>query len=313
LCLIDFEELDPLRLVGDSDERFRVHEGNDSIPTRLAQRLKGQIKLEKRLVAVRELSDRRYRLTFVQPAGQTVTKVVDHVVFALPFSTLRQVDLKITLPEDKREVIRLLGYGTNAKVLSGFSARVWQEQESTGFTTTDNGLQFLWDETDNQPGRSGVLTRFVGGDTGVDIGLHSAEEQAQDALPLIDEIFPGAEAAYIPDSAVRMHWPSSPLFQGSYTCYRRGQTSFFGIEGRQEGNLYFCGEHTSEAFQGFMEGGAETGARAAAEILNDLGIGQPDGLRRMSALMQQVVKLAPPRGNQLRRLRRGRRPGFVRR
>ena len=47
--------------------------------------------------------------------------------------------------------------------------------------------------------------------------------------------------------------------------------AFWAREGVREGNVHFCGEHTSLDFQGWMEGGAETGALAAAEILDDLG------------------------------------------
>lgn len=67
-----------------------------------------------------------------------------------------------------------------------------------------------------------------------------------------------------------MHWPSYEHTLGSYTCYRPGQWSFWGQEGVREGNLHFCGEHTSADFQGWMEGGAETGALVAAEILENL-------------------------------------------
>lgn len=37
------------------------------------------------------------------------------------------------------------------------------------------------------------------------------------------------------------------------------------------GNLYFAGEHCSTDFQGFMNGGAETGRRAAQVLLVALG------------------------------------------
>jgi monoamine oxidase len=40
--------------------------------------------------------------------------------------------------------------------------------------------------------------------------------------------------------------------------------------GVPQGNIYFAGEHCSTSFQGFMEGGASEGARAANEILADL-------------------------------------------
>jgi monoamine oxidase len=68
-----------------------------------------------------------------------------------------------------------------------------------------------------------------------------------------------------------MHWPSYEFTEGSYTCYLPGQWSFWGHEGEREGNVHFCGEHTSADFQGWMEGGAETGAFAAKEVLDDLG------------------------------------------
>jgi monoamine oxidase len=46
----------------------------------------------------------------------------------------------------------------------------------------------------------------------------------------------------------------------------------YGVEGERVGNLFFAGEHTSLEAQGYMEGGCETGQRAAAEILQDLGL-----------------------------------------
>ena len=43
-----------------------------------------------------------------------------------------------------------------------------------------------------------------------------------------------------------------------------------GYEGVRQGNVHFAGEHTSVDFQGWMEGGAITGVRAANEVLADL-------------------------------------------
>ena len=58
---------------------------------------------------------------------------------------------------------------------------------------------------------------------------------------------------------------------GSYSCWMPGQyTKFGGSEGLRQGNCHFAGEHCSQGFQGFMEGGATEGARAAQEIIDDL-------------------------------------------
>ena len=70
-----------------------------------------------------------------------------------------------------------------------------------------------------------------------------------------------------------MSYPTGdPYLLGSYACWRVGQyTQFGGYEGVRQGPIYFAGEHCSVEFQGFMEGGAREGARAAREIVQDLG------------------------------------------
>jgi monoamine oxidase len=43
------------------------------------------------------------------------------------------------------------------------------------------------------------------------------------------------------------------------------------VEGEPEGNCHFAGEHTSIDFQGYLNGGVETGERAADEVITALG------------------------------------------
>lgn len=270
LYLIDYENSDPFRVFGDSDERFHLRGGNDLLIQGLEAALdEGQIERDAKLVAVREASG-AYQLV-IEQYGRTREQQFDVVVFALPFSLLREVQLDVTLSDAKREVIANLGYGTNAKIIGGFSERVWLTQhDRSGSVITDNGLQTTWDSSRGQIGAHGILTDFVGGKRGLALSAGSPEEQYRSILPLIDQIFPGASAHYLRNSALRMHWPSVPYNRGSYACYRVGQARFSGIEGQAEGNLHFCGEHTSIEFQGYMEGACETGARAAQEILASL-------------------------------------------
>jgi monoamine oxidase len=59
----------------------------------------------------------------------------------------------------------------------------------------------------------------------------------------------------------------SALFGASYSFYKVGQyTSFGGYERVRQGGVLFCGEHTSVDFQGFMEGAASEGQRAASQL-----------------------------------------------
>jgi monoamine oxidase len=263
-----------LALFGDSDERFHSKGGNDLFTQRLAERLEpGQIQLEHKLVALSELSDQRYRLTFDTPSGTKEVKA-DHVVLAIPFTLLRRIPLDVELPDVKKKAIQELGYGTNAKLMVGFSSRPWREEpyRSEGSTYSDVGYDQTWETSRLQPGPSGILTQFVGGQKGLDIGSGTPAQQAETFLGQFDRVISGAKAA-ANGCVARMHWPTYPLTLGSYASYKVGQyTTIAGAEIERVGNLHFCGEHTSLDAQGYMEGAALTGAMAADEVAGDLGI-----------------------------------------
>jgi monoamine oxidase len=287
LYLIDYEAPDPFRIYGDSDEKFHVHAGSQAIPDGLAARISDRIELEHVLTALAlegEMDDTRYRLTF-EVGDETVEVRARHVVLALPFTALRRVDLTAAgLPAEKIQVIAELGYGTNSKLMLGFATRHWQGMDSNGGVFTNVAdVQATWDTSRGQAGTTGILTNFVGGQRGVAIGEGETEARALEVVDSLRLVFPGIAKEYRANSAVRMHWPSAPHHLGSYACYKPGQWAFYGTEGARVGNLHFCGEHTSLDFQGYMEGGAETGALVALEILEDLGLPPPAQLRRLLA------------------------------
>jgi monoamine oxidase len=89
-------------------------------------------------------------------------------------------------------------------------------------------------------------------------------------LAQLEPVLPGITSHWNGRAMVDF-WPDEEWTRGSYSYWKVGQyTSFAGIEGRQEGNAYFCGEHTSIDFQGYLNGAVETGERVAAEVIADL-------------------------------------------
>ena len=64
-------------------------------------------------------------------------------------------------------------------------------------------------------------------------------------------------------------WPSNKWSKGSYSYYKIGQyQKFGGMEPEiANGNCHFCGEHTTQDFQGYLNGAVFTGARVAGEVL----------------------------------------------
>lgn len=267
LWLIDSEQPDPFRVFGDSDERFHLRGGNQRLTDRLAETLAGQLQLGHRLLRIQQTHAGSFRLA-LDRGGTAREADFDHVVLTLPFTLLREVELRLPLPPLKAEMIRDLGYGTNAKLMLQFEERVWRDvHRASGSCFTDNGLQSTWDTSRAQPGNYGLLTVFMGGNAGIELGRGDAERQAVRQLERIELIFPGTQASYRKGSALRMHWPSMPLARGSYACFRPGQARYSGSEGEAVGRLHFAGEHTSEDFQGFMNGAIESGERAAREVL----------------------------------------------
>ena len=191
-------------------------------------------------------------------------------------------------------MIRTLGYGTNSKLMSGYQTKSWQQQKLSGSVVTDLGagpgseLQNLWDTSLGQPGATGILTNFVGGRAGIAIGKGSADEQWRTRLAHADQLLPGLSAAYVPGKAARELWPTNRWALGSYACYRPGQAIYADVAMAVEGGVHFCGEHTSVEVQGFMEGAAESGARAAAEVLKLAGAAYPKGLERVMAARREA-------------------------
>ncbi len=93
---------------------------------------------------------------------------------------------------------------------------------------------------------------------------------ARDFLAQLERVFPGIGAEWTGRATLSAP-TEEPLRRGSYACYLVGQyTKFGGAEGARAGTCHFAGEHCSADFQGYMEGAAVEGIRAAKEILRDL-------------------------------------------
>ena len=128
---------------------------------------------------------------------------------------------------------------------------------------------------------TGILNNFTGGsvtdrlNAGVPFAYDGNAAVRHDAarfLQQISPVFPGISGLW--NGKVTCSLPHlSPFFNCSYSFWRVGQyQQFGGYEGVRQGNVFFAGEHTSVDFQGFMEGGASEGARAAQEILEQLNL-----------------------------------------
>jgi monoamine oxidase len=271
LYLLGYSGQGQFRVFGPSNEKYHVRGGNDQITDRLAAPLAGQITTGSELVAVRQTAAGGYVLTFRNSSGTTPV-AADKVVLALPFSIVRRsVDVRRAgFSERKLLAIREQGMGTNSKLHVQFGQRHWNSLGSNGETFSDLGYQNSWEVSRAQPGASGILVDYTGGDVGDSFGSGTPTGRAEQFLEQIEPVLPGLTQHWNGLATVD-YWPGDEWTRGSYSFWKVGQyTAFAGIEGRQEGNAHFCGEHTSVDFQGYLNGAVETGERAAAEVIADL-------------------------------------------
>jgi monoamine oxidase len=212
--------------------------------------------------------------------------VADLVVLTLPFAVLRTLDYHGSgFDALKQTAIQELGRGHNGKLQLQFTRRLWEQRGpwglGTGSSYADTGYQNTWEVTRAQNGQSGILNDYTGGSItdrmhtdiafarlpNPDVRLDSARFLGQ-----VAPVFPGLPSLW--NGKATQSLPHlSPFFNCSYSYWRVGQyQAFAGYEAVRQENVFFAGEHTSVNFQGYMEGAAEEGARAAQEILTQLGV-----------------------------------------
>ncbi|MDY7021321.1 MAG: FAD-dependent oxidoreductase [Cyanobacteriota bacterium] len=278
LNLIYFIGTEPgtFEIFGDSDERFYLDGGSETLIQRLAQFVAGSISTGTVLESIREQSDGRFQVSLGRSGISSFERIYDRVILTVPFSVLRNIEIDVELSEVKRAAIDTVGYGTNSKVITGYTDKIWRTRfNSRGDVFSDIGFQNIWETSNSRYANTtiGLLTNYTGGSQGVAAGAGTVTDQAQQLNTNLEPIFPGINGVAIQGQANRSLWTGNPYSLGSYLCYRPGEfTRFYGVEGERVGNLFFAGEHTSLEYQGYMEGGCETGELVASDILEDVGL-----------------------------------------
>jgi monoamine oxidase len=268
-----------------ADERWRVRGGNDQIVHRAADALvHGAIRVGAPLSAIHRSAGGGYRLSF---EGRSGSVSADIVILTLPFTTLREVDLsRAGFSPHKLAAIRDLAMGSDSKILLQYDRRPYAMHDWSAVMTSASPDFDTWESSAAQPGTAALITVYAGGRTGR--GWRAAQPHAPAHPALRDAVLARIEQA-VPGS--RMHfnghawadlWPHDRWTRGSYAAFGVGQyTRFWGGTAQPEGDVHFAGEATSTHSQGFLNGGVESGYRAAIEVMRKLRIGVPPALARL--------------------------------
>lgn len=270
---------------GLSNERYHITGGNDQLPRAIAKALPaGTIRMGKQLTAVRANANGTQTLTFTD-AGTITTVTADHTVLCVPLPVLQRLDLSgAGFDPLMTNLLRDARMGNCTKLNMQFSARPWRGEGpwpgvSAGDCFTDSDVQQTWDTTKLQPGTGGILIQYGSGRLAR--ALTPATPFATESDPYVrdlaarrsrevDAFFPGTSKTWT-GKAQLSAWHRNPYALGAYSYWPVGYLHrYAGYEGTAQGNIHIGGEHCSYDFQGFMEGGATEGERAARQVIGKL-------------------------------------------
>jgi len=244
-----------------ADRMYRLKHGNDRLPVGIAKRLRTPVKLD---TIVRRISQdaRSVRVT-IEQHGVRSELGADYCVSALPASTLRDVEIDPGLPEAQHRAIGSLRYGHATRVLLQFNRRFWNRRGRPRAFGTDLPIGAVWDGNEQQRGSAGILTLLAGG---------GASQETQDILTSEGEQGIVRRLAWIGTPTIVsaskcITWESDPWARGGYAFFDPGfDPQLRSWLPRPAGRILFAGEHTSDRWQGYMNGAVESGRRVAAEI-----------------------------------------------
>jgi monoamine oxidase len=262
-----------------ADARYQVNGGNDRLPDALRSRLSpGVLTLGAKLTKLAGTADGRVELDFA--SGLSVS--ADAVILALPFTTLRQVDLAdADFSDSKRAAIDELPLGDLTKIIMQFDRprSDFPEWDGVVYSTNPRLIALCTstgEEGEEQQAGSMIVTAFFGGADCRALSNGVAHAPATEAvvspvLDVLDAAVPGLKAAFT-GLAWMDSWCDNEYSLGAFSAFRPGQTArFHHVIGVPEGSVFFAGEHTSTSHRGFMNGAVESGERASREVMAFLG------------------------------------------
>jgi len=268
-----------VEVLGGSDEQFVLDGGSGALTDAIAARHAAHITTGRRLLRIDPIRG-GLRLSFLDGS----TAHADRVIVAVPAPILRQIHFGVPLPQLWRHFIETVELGRNEKVQAATRGRPARAALGAGGELWDAdpeaGYALGWDGS--VPGAAApVWTWYLGGDQVDCAGPADARAAAFAARSVL--AIPGF-AQHLTSEVRATRWCRDPLTLGAYSNYRPGQLTrfapLFWVEShdpaeRQQaivGPITFAGEHLSDAWPGYMNGGAQTGRLAAETLIGSAAI-----------------------------------------
>ena len=243
--------------LGGRPEHWRkIKGGTDLLPKAFAEKLAGKIHYGAAVVRI-EQDANQARVVFLE-AGRQQALTADAVLCTIPFSVLKDIDLR-GLSERKREIIKRTRYDAVSRVYLQTRNRFFEEKGLNGFAFTSGAIE-IWQPTWSQPGQRAILMTYARpGEAERITGLKESERIAV-TLKQLDGMFSGLRENF--ERGASKCWMDDEWSRGAWAFV--GFTDFLAAVA-VDGRIHFAGEHLSMT-SSWMQGALSSGLRAVKEI-----------------------------------------------
>lgn len=217
----------------------------------------------------------------VKQSSQDLLEVFDYVICAIPYSTLREIEIKPLFSNRKMQAIREFNYLDAGRALLLCNKRFWEEDKEYGriiggISYTDLPIESIFYPGDHAlctepsectPDEPGVLIIYNFNQDSIRVGNMSEERRIELVKRNIEEVH-GLPEGYL-DKVVEdykiLHWNALEWFKGAVAMGLPEQKNIFSynmLMPEYNNRIFFAGEHTS-ATHAWMQGALYSGKLAA--------------------------------------------------
>ncbi|MEM9879918.1 MAG: NAD(P)/FAD-dependent oxidoreductase [Pseudomonadota bacterium] len=239
-----------------------IKEGCEALPKAMAahlgdgavelNKIVGHVDMDKTGVTVETLDGSRY--------------AADYVISAIPFTTLRRVNITPGLPPLQTKAVHELPYSNTSRAHLLIKEPFWKEDGLDPSFFTDGTIKMFW-AVDNHTGEGAHVGYMVmTGDAASRIDMMSPPQASAFLMQELERIRPASKGKV--EMVGFKSWENDPLIRGVRHSFAPGQVTAFASEMKKPYmRMHFAGEHTRTYAIG-MEAAMESGERAAIEIID---------------------------------------------
>jgi monoamine oxidase len=242
-------------------QQFGVKGGNNNLPKGLARLLKGDLVLNRRVVAIESGDD----AATVHCADGSRFRA-RHVICSLPSATLRRIHFLPGLTGAQAQAVATIAYQPLTNIFLTVQRPFWQDDGISPMMWTDSPLGTIFPQYFGaQDGEVTGLLVQGRGELAKSWDRMGAERAKALVIETLASLRPASRGAV---TAVHYHsWAAEEFSHGAWAYFQPGQvTTLVPALAAVAGRIHFCGEHTAMGARG-VEGALESSERAVIEVL----------------------------------------------